>query len=111
MGWYGDYASAREAASQARGRSQGPEVLVIDDSGEEGALWQILEVPGGKKYIAVTLLESGPRGWAYKPMDETVGPFRYDVPDGWLDMVPDPCLGYSTKWREEVAERQLAAQS
>lgn len=68
-------------------------------------LWAVMRIPesstgsslAGKRLIVLFLLTE--RGDGYKPMDETEGPYTYTVPAEWLELVPDPCLGHSTKWR------------
>ena len=43
-------------------------------------------------------------GWGYKDMDETAGPYYYNCPLSYLDMVPDPMTTHSTPWRVLVRE-------
>ena len=52
--------------------------------------------------IGVFLLSKAGGDWGYKPMDESVGPFYWNCPLAYLNEVPDPREGYSTKWRENV---------
>lgn len=44
-----------------------------------------------------------PDGWGYKDMDESAGPYYFNCPLSYLDMVPDPG-GYATEWRAKVRE-------
>jgi hypothetical protein len=44
-------------------------------------------------------------GWGYKGLDETAGPTEVSCPASYLEMVPDPKIGYSTEWRKRVLER------
>ena len=60
------------------------------------------------KYACVYLLKgrTGTRdGWGYKDMDETMGPYYYDFPVSWLDML-SPCDSENALgWRKCVRER------
>jgi hypothetical protein len=56
-------------------------------------------------------------GWGYKDMDESMGPYYYSCPLGYLDMVPLDQYGGNEHWREGVkahharrAEKPAAAQ-
>lgn len=49
-----------------------------------------------------------PDGWGYKDMDESAGPYYFNCPLAYLDMVPDPG-GHATEWRAKV--RELAERS
>ena len=48
------------------------------------------------------------KGWGYKDMDESAGPYYYNCPLSYLDMVPDPG-GYATEWRAKVREQHAAS--
>jgi len=70
------------------------------------------------QFIGCYLLVEGSAGWGYKPMDETVGPFRYSVPQEWLDkypciMTPDnqDMLERSASWRAGVRLRVNTART
>lgn len=53
-------------------------------------------------------------GWApkahhnfyYKDMDETVGPYIYDVPDRIFNLLTEPINDWSKEWREKVQMRK-----
>lgn len=62
-------------------------------------------------FIALYLVRGGNNsrdGWGYKDMDETTGPYYYNCPLSYLDMVPDPG-GYATEWRAKVREHHTKA--
>lgn len=40
--------------------------------------------------------------WGYKDMDESMGPYYYSCPLGYLEMVPIDPYGGNEKWREVV---------
>ena len=54
----------------------------------------------GRGWITCYLLT--PAGDGYKPMSEDMGPYEYSCPMHFLEMVPDPKIGFSTDWREKV---------
>jgi len=53
--------------------------------------------------------QDGGNGWGYKDMDESAGPNEISCPVSYLDMVPDPKIGYSTEWRQRVLARAARA--
>lgn len=59
-------------------------------------------------FIGLDLMEKstdGVHGWGYKDMDESVGPYHYDCPLRFLDMVRDSePVGYAADWRKSVRE-------
>jgi hypothetical protein len=56
-------------------------------------------------FIGLDLMQSGKEdGWGYKDMDESVGPYYYDCPLKYLDMVGEP-VGNAAEWRAKVRER------
>lgn len=66
------------------------------------------------KFIALYLLRGSPKvttdpyNWGYKDMDEGAGPYYYNCPLAYLDMVPDPG-GHATEWRKQVREYHAKA--
>lgn len=55
-----------------------------------------------ERFIEVVFVEEDPGfGWAYKRMDESVGPYAYACPLTYLDEVPSPG-GYADTWRAKV---------
>jgi hypothetical protein len=55
-----------------------------------------------QRFIAVYLIERQGGDWGYKDMEESMGPYVYDCPLAFLDMVPEPVNGYAKEWREKV---------
>ena len=43
--------------------------------------------------------------FAYKPMDETVGPYQYDCPKGILDLLTPTDNEYAKEWRKKCYEK------
>lgn len=72
-----------------------------------GRLWQVRKVVfnDGKTetYISLYLIryEKG-YGWGEKHMDEEMGPYYYDCPLKYLDLVPCPKSKSATEWRTRV---------
>lgn len=63
------------------------------------------------QFIALYLIRGSNNssdGWGYKDMDESAGPYYYNCPLAYLDMVPDPG-GYATDWRAEVRKYHAKA--
>ena len=48
-------------------------------------------------------------GWGYKDMDESSGPYYYNCPLSYLDMVPEPDSQYAKEWRAKVRENHAKA--
>lgn len=80
----------------------------------EYVLWT---VEAGKRdgedyqFIGCYVLHPDPSGWGYKPMDETMGPYFYSVPQTWLDKYPckmidqhKGMLVHSEAWRKMQRE-------
>ena len=72
-----------------------------------GVLWTVVEIEQketGKKerYIACDLIRYSnvsPAGFGYKPLDESMGPYYYSCPLGYLDMVTEV---KNQNWRDQV---------
>jgi hypothetical protein len=60
-----------------------------------------------KKFLGLDLLKWGGKsdGWGYKDMDESSGPYQFNCPLKYLDMVPQTGLNeYALTWRKAVRE-------
>ena len=53
------------------------------------------------RFIGVYILLKDREGWGYKPMEESMGPYFYSCPLGYLEIVPH---NTNPKWREGVKE-------
>jgi hypothetical protein len=74
-----------------------------------GVLWAVWErtFVGGKqpteRWITCDLLRyRKDDGWGYKDMDESMHPYFYSCPLGYLKMVPIEQFGGHVEWREGV---------
>lgn len=75
-------------------------------------MWTVQQLPNGHVFACLYLIK-GPaygnkndrHGWGYKDVDETMGPYSWDFPASWLDLL-SPCTSeYSIEWRKRVRER------
>ena len=57
-----------------------------------------LEAGASMRYIRCDLLQCVNGQWGYKPMDESVHPYRFDCPLAFLEMAPVRCQA----WRDAV---------
>lgn len=68
-------------------------------------LWLVMQnKENGKKLIAFDLIKKFGKNLAVKSMDESMGPYYYDCPAKFLDMVPESeALGFNADWRNRWA--------
>ena len=68
-------------------------------------LWAVQECTkgeyAGQRFIALYLCKFYKDEGGYKDVDESAGPYYFNCPLAYLDMVPDPG-GYATEWRANV---------
>ena len=77
-----------------------------------GVLWAVWErtfvkdgqeIQSTERWITCDLLRyQKDYGWGYKDMDESVHPYYFSCPLGYLDLVPIDTYGGNAEWREEV---------
>ena len=86
-------------------------VLNEESHGGNGVLWTVRERdwPDGAdketsadRWIGCDLLDCYEGSWGVKNMEEIVGPYYYDCPLEFLDMVPIETYGGNKEWREKV---------
>lgn len=106
MGWLFGWNTRKELADHL---IQGNGVHTLKHCFAGNNLWAVQEVDttDGKRirFLALYLIKgrnNSRDGWGYKDMDETAGPYYYNCPLSYLDMVPDPMTTHSTPWRERV---------
>lgn len=100
MGWTSCEAWTRKAAVEAEAlRLCGGPKVGAKHKGHAG-LWVLAPDLKGQVRIFFFLLKKSDGCWAYKDMDESMGPFYYDVPLDWLEKA----LEVSPEWREKVRE-------
>lgn len=73
--------------------------------------WYVGEVEGGKRFIGLDKMECNRSSeylkWGYKDMDESMGPYEYNVPLSFLKLAPydEEFSGHHSKvWREHVEQ-------
>lgn len=63
----------------------------------------------GEQFISVFLVAPSKNGWGYKDMDESMGPYRNDVPAVVLDALTGKPSQYANmKWRAKARARHGA---
>jgi hypothetical protein len=104
MGWLGGYDSIQEIKEQVLRDNRNDGYKVIDHASTSYGkhLWVAFQHPKGYKFIAIYLIEKRGGSYAYKDMDESMGPVVCDCPIRLLDQVPMPEGGYAKEWRERV---------
>lgn len=118
MGWTGIKDGSRKDVI-AECLERGPSIKLVRHALRGNVLWTIDELcidngdfKRGDRFIGCYLLrpERG-YGWAYKPMDESVGPYYYTCPASFLRDAPCmfPVGSWAHEWRLKVAERQATA--
>ena len=113
MGWYFSPQSRAELIRELIQPSQTERasVTVIAHALRGDALWSVVEVtalqsgvhrdlaPGqSMRYIRCDLLRRSGGEWGYKPLDESMHPYRYSCPLSYLALAPEQCR----EWREAV---------
>ena len=77
-----------------------------------GVLWSVWErtfandgheAEPTQRWIQCDLLRYQRDGWGYKDMEESMGPYYFSCPLGYLRMVPPDQFGGNASWREQVA--------
>lgn len=78
-----------------------------------GVLWSVWErtftnddkeVQPTERWIQCDLLRCDQGSWGYKDMEESMGPYYFSCPLGYLDLVPIDRYGGNAEWREQVIE-------
>jgi hypothetical protein len=79
--------------------------VVLKSSLRGNELWLLCGIPGrpAENVIQIALLSKSPHGWGYKPMTESMGPYYYKCPIGFLDEAPVRCESWRAKVRAEAA--------
>lgn len=116
MGWLFGWNTRKQLADHLL---EGNGVKTIKHCWKGNNLWAVQEYTykdGPKtgqtvRFIALYLCRGRKNtrdGWGYKDMDESAGPYYFNCPISYLDMVPDPG-GYATEWRAKVREQHAKA--
>ncbi|WDI39875.1 hypothetical protein [Bremerella sp. P1] len=78
-----------------------------------GVLWSVWErtftkngeeAQPSERWIQCDLLRCDRGDWGYKDMEESMGPFYFSCPLGYLELVPIDRYGGNAEWREQVVE-------
>lgn len=109
MGWLFGWNTRKELIDQL---CEGNGVKTLKRCFKGNNMWAVQQTDAGITF-AVLYLIKGPAygnkndryGWGYKDVDETMGPYQYDFPVSWLDLL-SPCDSeYAVSWRENVRKR------
>lgn len=65
-------------------------------------IWSLFELPDGRRFVNLDLLDKSGDQWGYKDMDESCGPCYYDCPLSLLDAATEPTTEYAKAWRIKV---------
>ena len=113
MGWYYETNSTRKSIINELTSSGITRKLIKScyrGNPFSGVLWTVWEskpdmitVQEADRWIGCDLLQYDRAlpGWGYKPMEESMGPYFYSCPLGYLEIVPH---NTNPKWREGVKE-------
>ena len=124
MGWLFKSGSTRQQLIAERTKNwvrEGAEGVIVDSTclahcyrGNvySGVLWAVwerkfikegAEVQPNERWITCDLLRyQKDYGWGYKDMDESMHPYFYSCPNGYLNLVPIETYGGNAEWREGV---------
>ena len=78
-----------------------------------GVLWSVWERTFTKegeqaqpteRWSQCDLLRCDQGEWGYKDMEESMGPYYYSCPLGYLELVPIDRFGGNAEWRDQVVE-------
>lgn len=113
MGWYFSHQSRSELIAEliAPRETERISAQIIAHALRGNVLWSVAEMtakvdgvhrdlaPGQSlRYIRCDLLERSGDQWGYKPLDESMHPYYYSCPLGYLAMAPEQ----SAAWREGI---------
>lgn len=74
-------------------------------------MWAVQRTKEGITFACLYLIKGNPRvtddpcNWGYKYVDETMGPYQYDFPVSWLDLLSPTDSENAKAWRQAVRER------
>lgn len=100
MGWLFTQGASRKDIIERLTKNETGYPQTLKHCTRGNILWSVVENPNGERFIRCDKLQRGNGGWGYKDMAESMHPFYYTCPLGYLDMVPVAC----EDWREKVRE-------
>lgn len=71
-------------------------------------LWTVYELPDGKRFINLDLIERQGGEWGYKDFDESEGPFYHDCPLKLLNVAGETTNETAARWRDNVRKQAAA---
>lgn len=107
MGWtsLGSGYDRRDAIDAARRELSWGQDCAVERSCLKGnIMWSVVRCASDRTIVVCTMLEGPTGGWAWKHVDETMGPVYHSCPVSYLDASDDPTEVYAIRWRENVRE-------
>ncbi|CAM3302068.1 MULTISPECIES: hypothetical protein [Yersinia] len=106
MGWLFSHCSRREliAALIQTDGTEHYQHVTLAHALRGNVLWSVVQstpkdpAKVARTVIHCTLMQGSGGSWGYKAMDESVHPYYYSCPKGYLTMAPEVC----SEWREKV---------
>ena len=117
MGWFYPYETTTRPSLIAyllRPERFGDKVELMRSSVKGNRHWYLMRIKETGLHVIGLDLMQGTRGqasWGYKELDESVGPFYYDVPITYLDAPADETVGSTAEWRARVRHYQAEQKS
>lgn len=106
FGWYSKRDIVQYLNDQQGSKHYGENYKIITNCVRGNCHWQVVEHRGGKRFIALNLLQSYDKEWGYKDMDESMGPCEVNCPLSYLELAPETedTGQYAKEWRKRVRE-------
>ncbi len=107
MGWDGSDAWKKKSDVVAEQLRPGrwDDLVVIAHKSTRSGLWMVMENPStGLRGVFFDLIEKQGGRYYVKSMAESEGPYYYDCPQEFLDMVPpraDKAFMFNVQWRAQ----------
>ena len=105
MGYYSG--ESRESViaryMQPQTSSTGAKVETLKHSRKGTNDWFLVQITETDGTARKTILLNHWEHNSYKPMDESVGPYYYNVPKSWIKELTEPTNDYAQEWRKKVS--------
>lgn len=111
MGWTGNENWVKKAdvvASISQDLADCYKVLGFKSN--KTGVWAVVQPEGGTPFILVYLVSKEQGTYAYKDMDESMGPYYYDCPKEFLDLAPISNLSWRSKVYQYWQDKKGGAQ-
>lgn len=103
MGWLSGFESMKEIRDRILSDQNERYKIIADTSTCYGRhYWVVYEYADGQRQLVLNLVRGANHTYAYKTMDESMGPAVADCPLRFLELVPEKDIGYTKEWRTKV---------